>query len=52
MSCMEHYCDNCKAYFMNNEIYKLCCYCKSPLISNWFDEEVDMEKQAWEDDDE
>jgi len=38
MACMEHKCFNCGVMFMDNLNQYTCPYCKSPDISNWFDE--------------
>lgn len=38
MACFEHYCKACKGDIMDNVIYKFCPICKSPDITNDFDE--------------
>lgn len=46
MACMEHVCQDCGWYCMDNKSYKRCLECDSIHVNNWWDEANDEQKEV------
>jgi hypothetical protein len=50
MSCMEHFCHECKHVWFNNEPRPMCPLCCSHNVAHTFDEDGDHDEPEEEDD--